>query len=142
MRTSKDGLDLIEAFEGLRLEAYQDSGGVWTIGIGHTMGVGPGDRITETEAREYLREDLADAERGVLNLVTVPLRQSQFDALVSFAFNLGSGALAQSTLLKEVNRGRHEYVPRELARWVHAGGQRLKGLARRRSAEAVLYLKD
>lgn len=142
MKISKDGLDLIKRFEGLRLEAYKCSGDVWTIGYGHTKGVKPGDVITEEQANQFLREDVAWAEDAVNGYVYAGITQSAFDALVSFTFNLGTGALQSSTLLKKVNAGEHARVVEQLGRWVNAGGKPLKGLARRRAAEAVLYLKD
>lgn len=140
------GLDLIKRFEGLRLQAYDDNGampgGVWTIGYGHTGGVRPGDEITEAEAERLLREDLATAERAVIRLVHVPLSGNQFATLVSFAFNVGEGALARSTLLKRLNQGRYEDVPAQLMRWVFQGKTRLRGLERRRAAEADLWLAE
>lgn len=142
MRTSQRGLDLIKGYEKLRLTAYKDSAGVWTIGYGHTRTAAPGMQITEDQADALLREDLRDAEDAVNALVTTRLNQGQFDALVSWTFNLGQGALAQSSMLDDVNAARHAYVPREMTRWVHAGGRPLKGLARRRVDEAKLYLED
>jgi lysozyme len=95
--------------------------------------------ITEDEATEILVLDVAKAEKAVLRLITVPLSDGQFDALVSFTFNLGSGALQRSTLRRKVNREDHAEVPAEFLRWVWAGGKKLKGLIRRREAEAALY---
>lgn len=141
MQISQRGLDLIKRYEGYRAMAYKDSAGVWTIGYGHTRTAEPGMQITEDQAESLLRDDLTTAEAAVSDLVTARLNQNQFDALVSFAFNLGRGALSTSTLLKDVNGARHEYAPRELTRWVHAGGRPLLGLARRRVAEAQLYLE-
>ncbi|MEO0624068.1 MAG: lysozyme [Pseudomonadota bacterium] len=142
MKTSKDGLDLIKRYEGLRLEAYKCDGDVWTIGYGHTKGVKPGDVITEEQADAYLREDVRQAEGAVNRLTYRGLRQSQFDALVSFVFNLGTGNFSRSTLRKKVNAGEHARVVQELGKWVLAGGAPSFGLARRRAAEAVLYLRD
>lgn len=142
MKTSKDGLDLIKRYEGLRLEAYKCDGDVWTIGYGHTNGVKPGDVITEEQANQFLREDVAWAEDAVNGYVHASITQSAFDALVSFTFNLGANAFQKSTLLKNVNAGEHAGVVEQFGRWVKAGGKPLKGLARRRAAEAVLYLKD
>jgi lysozyme len=143
------GLALIKHFEGCRLEAYQDSGGVWTIGYGHTRAVKPGDRITDAQAESLLRADLANSERSVGALVRVPLSQAQFDALVSFEFNTGglelrgkAGKPAPSMLLRLVNDERHLAVPEQLCRWRHDNGRELKGLIRRRVAEAALYLED
>src|SRR5262245_12639546 len=101
MKTSQAGMGLIEEFEGCILHAYPDpatGGAPWTIGYGHTAGVQPGDTCSREQALDWLRKDLAWAEAAVNRLVAVPLEQHQFDALVSFTFNLGQGALAQSTL--------------------------------------------
>jgi lysozyme len=143
------GLALIKHFEGCRLDAYQDTGGIWTIGYGHTRAVKPGDRISDAQAESLLRADLASSERSVGTLVRVPLTQAQFDALVSFEFNTGglqvrsrTGRSQASTLLKLVNEERHLAVPEQLCRWRHDNGRELKGLIRRRVAEAALYLED
>lgn len=136
---SEDGLSLIKGFEGLRLTAYQDSVGVWTIGYGHTAGVRPGDQITQAQADEYLRQDTGWAQQAVRNLVTVPLSQGQFDALTSFTFNLGAGALEGSTLLAKLNSGDYAGAQAEFGRWVHADGQVLQGLVNRRATEAELF---
>ena len=138
-RTGKAGLELIKHFEGLRLEAYLCPAGVWTIGYGSTRGVYQGMTVTESEAEAMLRRDLLAAERSVLRLVTVRLTDNQFDALVSFVFNLGGGALQRSTLRQKLNRGDYDVVPRELMKWVRAGGKILPGLVRRRQAEAELF---
>lgn len=136
---SAAGVDLIKGFEGLRLAAYQDSAGVWTIGYGHTGGVQPGDRITTAEAEQLLRQDTAWAQQAVRDLVRVPLSQGQFDALTSFTFNLGAGALESSTLLRKLNAGDAAGAQAEFGRWIHADGQVLPGLVRRRAAEAALF---
>jgi GH24 family phage-related lysozyme (muramidase) len=114
-----------------------------TIGYGHV--VNPDERqqfasgITSEQAEALLRQDVQIAERAVLRLITVPLTDGQFDALVSFTFNLGAGALQRSTLRRKVNRGDHAAVPPEFRKWVWAGGRKLEGLVRRREAEAALY---
>lgn len=136
---SQNGLDLIKGFEGLRLSAYQDSAGVWTIGYGHTGNVKPGDRITQAQADELLQKDTAWAQQAVRDQVKVPLSQGQFDALTSFTFNLGAGALEKSTLLKKLNAGDYAGAQAEFGKWVHAGGEVLQGLVRRRAAEADLF---
>ena len=97
------------------------------------------DGIDEATAEELLRCDVGTAERAVLRLIRVPLEDGRFDVLSSFAFNLGAGALQRSTLRRKVNRGEHDAVPAEFGRWVFAGGRKLKGLVRRREAEAELY---
>ena len=103
MKTSKDGIDLIKEFEGFRKDAYLCPGGVWTIGYGHTRGVRAGDSILESEAEDLLKEDLREAEEAVSHLVSTPLRQSQFDALVSLVYNIGSGNFCTSTIRKVIN---------------------------------------
>lgn len=136
---SQRGVDLIKGFEGLRLSAYKDSAGVWTIGYGHTSGVKPGQRISQAQAEQFLRSDVKWAEQAVRDNVKVPISQNQFDALTSFTFNLGAGALKSSTLLKKLNAGDTAGAQAEFGKWVHAGGQRLEGLVRRRAEEAALF---
>ena len=139
MQISKAGLDLIKQFEGLYLKAYSCPAGVPTIGYGHTAGVAMGQSITQQQADDYLRRDVRQFERAVSRLVRVPLTQGQFDALVSFAFNLGEGALAQSTLLRLLNAGDYAGAAAQLDRWNKAGGRVLPGLVRRRAAERALF---
>ena len=138
-----DGLVLIKRFEGFAPEIYICPGGWPTIGYGHVVRDGEQDRyadgIDEATAEDLLRRDVEVAERAVLRLIRVPLEDRQFDALGSFAFNLGAGALQRSTLRRKVNREEHDDVPAEFRRWVFAGGRRLKGLIRRREVEAGLY---
>jgi lysozyme len=140
MQISQKGIDLIKHFEGVRLNTYQDSVGVWTIGYGHTKGVHAGMKITETEAENLLKQDLATFEAGVSNLVKVPVNQDQYDALVSFAFNLGLGTLTGSTLLHKLNAKDYHGAAEEFGKWVHAGHQVLPGLVSRRKAEEELFL--
>ena len=139
MVASPMALELIKHFEGLRLDAYLDAVGVPTIGYGSTNGVTLGQTLTEPEAEALLLEDIGRFTPGINRLVTVPLTQSQFDALTSFAFNLGLGALGKSTLLKKLNAGDYSAAQGEFDRWVYAGGKKLAGLVRRRRAEAVLF---
>jgi lysozyme len=141
MHINQAGLDLIKKFEGLRLRAYQDSVGVWTIGYGHTDGVWDGQRITEDEAEALLKSDLKLAEQGVTDMVTAPINENQFAALVSFAFNLGTNALRGSTLLRQLNMGFPKAAAEQFLRWDHAGGKLLLGLQLRRQAERALFLK-
>lgn len=141
MQITQEGLDLIKSFEGLRLEAYQDAVGVWTIGYGHTRGVKPGMRITEAEAEDLLRKDVEDFERGVTARVRVPINANEFSALVSFAFNVGLAALARSTALQRLNAGDRMGAAEALTWWNKAGGRVLPGLVRRRNAEKALFLK-
>jgi len=139
MKISQEGVNLIKHFEGCRLEAYKCPAGVWTIGYGHTKGVKEGDEIEQEAAEAFLIEDLEAFEQAVARLVKVPLTQQQFDALVSFTFNLGAGNLAASTLLRKLNNYQYAEVPEQMMRWVKAGGQVLDGLVRRRAAEAALF---
>ena len=133
------GLALIKQFEGLRLEAYRDTGGVWTVGFGHTLSVKPGDKITEAQAETLLKADLITATKSVDSLVTVPLTENQRDALISFEFN--TGGLMGSTLLKLLNAKDYVGACAEFARWHKDNGVRLRGLLRRRVAEMALYLE-
>jgi lysozyme len=140
MKISMNGLNLIKDFEGLRLQAYQCSANVWTIGYGHTAGVSANNVISEEEALLFLRQDVAESERAVAQHVHVPLTQNQFDALVSFVFNLGIGNFRTSTLRKKLNVGDYEGAAQEFGRWIKAGGKVLSGLVRRREAERSLFL--
>lgn len=142
MKISQSGRDLIARFEGLRLEAYQDSVGVWTIGYGHTKGVYPGQVITLEQANAFLDDDLATHASGIFKYVTVKLNQNQFDALVSFHFNLGPDILRNSQLLNYINTQQWQNAASEMKKYVYAGGQLLEGLVNRRNAEAELFLKN
>jgi len=144
-KINKNGLALIKRWEGLRLSAYQDSAGVWTIGYGHTAAVGKpyvyeGMKISGQKAEAILMRDLEQYETAINDVVKVPLTDNQFAALVSFAYNVGVGALRKSTLLKKLNKGDYDSVPAELMKWVNAGGKKLKGLENRRAAEAGLWV--
>ncbi|MBS1205286.1 MAG: Phage related lysozyme [Proteobacteria bacterium] len=139
MKTGVHGLTIIKEFEGLRLRAYQCSANVWTIGYGHTAGVGVDDIITEDQAISLLHQDVAESERAVNQYVHVPLTQNQFDALVSFVFNLGIGNFCTSTLLKKLNTEDYTGAAGEFLRWVNASGKVLPGLVRRRQAEKALF---
>ena len=139
MNIGPQGLELIKAFEGCKLTAYLDSVGVATIGYGHTKGVKMGDTCTQAQADAWLSEDLKDAEECVKAAVTVPMTQHEFDALVSFTFNLGCGNLRKSTLLRLLNNSDHDGAALEFRRWDKAGGQVLAGLTRRRDAESRLF---
>jgi GH24 family phage-related lysozyme (muramidase) len=150
---SDDGIELIKRFEGLHkvqpdglISSYRCAAGVWTIGWGSTKGIRSGMKITVEEAEEKLRDDLKTAESAVKQHVSVPLSQGQYDALVSFIFNLGSGNFRSSSLLKRLNRGLYDDVPEQLLRWNKArvGGKLtvLRGLTRRRAAEAAIFSRD
>ncbi|WP_191939625.1 lysozyme (plasmid) [Pantoea agglomerans] len=140
MKVSSRGLELIKQSEGIFLQAYRCPANVLTIGYGHTAGVQPGDVITAKQADTFLQEDVAESVRAVNRLVTVPLTQNQFDALVSFVFNLGIGNFRTSTLLKKLNAGDYTGAADEFSRWVRAGGKQLPGLIKRRDAEKSLFL--
>ena len=140
-RISDIGLKKLKEFEGLRKEAYYDAAGVPTIGYGHTHGVRMGDVISEYWAEMFLKADLYDVEKQVDSL-GLDLNQPQFDALVSFAFNLGFYKLKTSTLLKTIKEGGSmRAIKKEFKRWVYAGGQKLKGLERRREWEARRFFE-
>ena len=141
MKVSQNGLALIQRFEGFEPQIYKDAAGYPTIGYGHLIRKGEdfSQGLTREEGKVLLQQDAAFAEAAVKRLIQIRLSQSQFDALVSFTFNLGGGALQRSTLRRKVNRAEHAEVPSELLRWVWAGGRKLRGLIRRRQAEARLY---
>jgi GH24 family phage-related lysozyme (muramidase) len=141
-KTNAKGLRLIKAFEGLRLNAYLDAVGVWTIGYGTTQGVQPGMRITEAQAEALLRKDLDRFEAAVNRLVKVPLNEDQFAALVAFTYNVGEGALETSTLLQLLNRRDIGGAADQFLRWDKGGGRTLAGLTRRRRAERALFLGE
>ena len=139
MKISQEGLALIKKFEGCKLESYKCAAGVWTIGYGSTKGIKEGMSISQEEADNLLLEDVAVFEDNVSDAVTMPLSQHQFDALVSWTFNLGGANLKASTMLKKLNAGEYEEVPAQMKRWNKAGGKVLQGLIRRREAEALLF---
>jgi lysozyme len=140
MNISAAGIKLIESFEGVRLTAYQDIKGIWTIGVGHTgTDVRPGMTITQAQAEQLLLADVAHAVATVNSCVTVTLNQDEFDALVDFAFNAGCGALEGSTLLKDLNGGNYTAAADQFEDWDHAAGKVVAGLLRRREAEAEMF---
>jgi len=139
MKIGEKGLEIIKHFEQLFLEAYKCPAGVWTIGWGSIKNVHEGMVITEEAAIARLKEDVKDAENGVNRYVKVDLNQDQFDAIVSWTFNLGSGNLSSSTMLKRINAKEWHDVPHQIKRWNKAAGKVLKGLVRRRNAEALLW---
>lgn len=138
------GLALIKHYEGFSAAIYLCAAGYPTVGYGHV--VKPDERahfatgITDDEGEQLLRRDVQIAEAAVLRLIRVPLTDGQFDALVSFTFNLGAGALQRSTLRRHINNKNHFNVSQEFAKWVWSGNQKLLGLARRRHAESMLYM--
>jgi len=141
-RLSKRGARFIARFEGFSSVPYRDGGGIWTIGFGHTSGVGPGSRpITRAKGLRLLRRDAGDAAKAVRSLVRVKLSQNQFDALVSFVFNVGAANFATSTLLRLLNEGHYSQVPIQLDRWIRdAQGRVEQGLVSRRRAEGRLFI--
>nr|WP_315413852.1 lysozyme [uncultured Pseudomonas sp.] len=140
MHTSQKGVSLIKSFEGLRLNSYQDSVGVWTIGYGATRGVTAGMAITNEQAERMLVNDIGRFEPEIERLVKVALTQGQWDALVSFTYNLGAANLGSSTLLKLLNAGNYAGAADQFPRWNKAGGQVLTGLVKRRAAERSMFL--
>lgn len=142
MRINQIGADFIKRHEGLRLTAYKDVGGRWTIGYGHLLPPNEdfeGYTITRTEADTLFTADVKEAEDAVNRLATVPLTQNQFNALVSWTFNLGQGNLQTSTMLRVLNNGDYERAAQELQRWIYAGGEVISGLVNRRQDEANLF---
>ena len=145
MKVNKQGIQLVKSFEGCFLNAYLCPAKVWTIGYGNTKyqngtAVKQGDKITQEQAETLLSDILAEFSKDVSKLIKVELNDNQFSALVSFAFNLGVGALSKSTLLKKVNANPNDKtIENEFMRWVSAGGKKLNGLVRRRTAESKLY---
>jgi lysozyme len=144
MTYSKNCQSFVASFEGLRLTAYQDSVGVWTIGYGHTLNVTPGMVITEAQAFALLAIDLGKASNAVNYFLVdkgVKLTQDEFDALCDFVFNLGATAFQNSTMLKLLLAGHIEQAAYQFDLWDHAGGKMVAGLLRRRQAETELFEK-
>lgn len=140
MTTSVEGKRLIKNFEGLRLEAYKCPAGVPTIGYGHTKGVKIGQKITAAQAEDYLVEDIGPIERELNNL-EINFRQEQFDALVSWIFNLGLGNFRHSTMLIRISTDASDVeITDQMVRWVNSTGSPLIGLKKRRIAEANMFL--
>jgi lysozyme len=140
---SAAGLGLTKRFEGLELSAYQDQGGVWTIGYGHTgPNVHGGLTITEEQAEQLLESDIAAAVTCVNRAVKAPIEQHHFDALVDFVFNLGPTSLLTSTLLRHVNAGRFAEAAQQFLLWDHCKGVVVPGLLRRRHAEMEMFLQS
>lgn len=133
------GEALIKGFEKLALKAYKVGNDVPTIGWGHTLNVHLGDTCTEAQAQQWFDEDTSVARIAVSNAVIVPLNQNQFDALVSFTFNLGGGSLRTSTLLRLLNAGEYEGAAAEFGKWIYSQGVKLNGLVTRRAAESALF---
>ena len=142
MNISQKGINLIKNFEGCRLTAYKCPANILTIGYGHTgSDVHTGQKITQEEAEKLLRQDLIIHCNNVSKLVKVPLNQNQFDALVSFEYNVGYGNFKSSTLLKLLNQGKYKEASEQFGRWKFAGGKVLAGFVKRREAEKQLFLQ-
>lgn len=145
MKISNRGIELIKQFEGCELEAYADIIGVWTIGFGNTYyldntKVKKGDKITDKQADELLRETIKGYEIGISKSLKTTIKQNQFDALVCIAYNVGVQAIQKSTLLKLVNKNPNDpKIADEFLKWNKAGGKSVNGLTRRRIAESKLY---
>ena len=140
-RMSEKGLKLLEGYEGIRLVAYLDTAGVWTIGVGHTgPEVHEGMIATLEQVRKWLDEDVREAEDAVNRAVKVALTQDMFDSLASFVFNLGATQFAKSTLLRKLNAGDYVGAGKEFKRWVYSGGKVTPGLVKRRHSEAEAFL--
>lgn len=147
MRISQKGIDFIKSHEALRLKAYQDSKGVWTIGWGHTKNVHPGDVITREQAERFIRDDFAWVERTLnADLVTgrdKPLvTQNEFDALCSLVFNIGSQAYLESTVRRKIKQGDKMAAARAFKMWVYSEHKFVQGLANRRADEVRLFLQS
>ena len=139
MEISQEGVSLIKKFEGCELEAYKCAAGKWTIGYGRTKNVKEGDTIEQEVADNLLNEEMSEYEGYINDMVESDLKQNEFDALVSWVYNLGSSNLSSSTLLQKLNTKEWDDVPNQIKRWNKAGGKVLQGLIRRREAEALLF---
>jgi lysozyme len=143
MTYSKSGINLIESFESCRLTSYQDSKGVWTIGYGHTgPDVKPGMTCIPTQAEQWLETDINWAEYVVNHNIYVSMTQDEFDALVDFVFNVGSGNFLGSGLLRLINAGLYRQAAAQFDLWDHSAGKVVAGLLRRRQAETNLFEED
>lgn len=140
MQMGQKGFDLIKQFEGFKANAYKCPANVWTIGYGTTKGVKEGQHITVATANTFLLNDVAQFVKDINTLVKVPLTQNQFDALVCFVYNVGTGNFRSSTLLKMINSRNFAGAAAQFVRWNKAKGVTLNGLTRRREAEAALFL--
>jgi lysozyme len=139
MKLSKGGADFVKKYEGCRLNAYKCPAGVWTIGYGSTAGVKEGQVISQAQAEALFDKDIQRFVDGVNQAVKVELNQNQFDALVSFAYNCGVGALQKSTLLEYVNKRQFDKASVEFEKWNKGGGKVLQGLVSRRNEEQALF---
>lgn len=140
MTHSENATKLVAQFEGLSLHAYQDQGGIWTIGYGHTQGVKAGDICTTEQALIWLGGDLGVADAALARLATVPLTQNEYDALTSLVFNIGQGNFAKSTVLGQLKQGFYPEAADAILMWNKVAGVVNNGLVRRRAAERALFL--
>lgn len=138
MITGESGINLIKKFEGCKLTAYLCPAGVWTIGYGHTEGVKKGDKITQDKAEELLKQDLSKFE-DALNSYGFAISQNQFDALISFIFNIGISAFRTSTMFKYLRKNQYVAAADQFNKWVYVNHKPSKGLERRREAERALF---
>lgn len=142
MQTNKEGLEIINSFESCRLAAYLPTlDDKWTIGFGHTEGVKEGDVCTQKEAEDWRQQNLAEAELAVERNVSVALNENEFSALVCLVFNIGRGNFRKSSLLRLLNEGDYNAAAEEFKKWNRQAGKVVKGLTRRRAAEALLFTK-
>ena len=139
MTASPRAYSLIKQFEGLRLRSYRDVTGVWTVGYGTTAGAHADQTITEEQADALLRQEVERLEPILSAAITAPVAQAQFDACVSFAYNLGAGAFSRSTLLKKINAGDMLGASAEFPKWVFASGREMPGLVHRRAEEKAVF---
>lgn len=142
MKTSENGIKIIKKFEGCKLEAYRCPSGILTIGYGHTQNVNAGETITRRQALYFLEKDIEVAEKAVNSLVKVTLNQNQYDALVSFVFNVGYGNFRISTMLKLINQDNLSAAAEQFDKWVLSNGRKIRGLVIRRRLEKELFLRE
>lgn len=140
MEISEIGINLIKQFEGCRLKSYKCPAGIWTIGYGHTKDVKEGLTITQEKAEALLKQDLKIHCKNVSNLVKIPLKQNEFDALVSFEYNVGYGNFSKSTMLKLINSGNKKDASDEFDKWIYVNGKEVKGLKIRRAKEKAYFI--
>lgn len=141
MEISKEGLEFITRLEGCKLKAYLCPAKVWTIGVGHTQNVKQGDEITKEQALEYLKQDIIPCERVINQNVKITLSQQEFDALVSFIFNIGAGAFLKSTMMRFLKVNDKRLAAGQFDRWNKIKGEVSNGLTNRRAKEKELFLK-
>lgn len=141
MIQSHDLLPFVEGWEGLRTTAYNDGGGVWTIGIGRTKGVRPGDTCTEEQARAWFADEMREYAAALEAYLIRPPSQQQFDALLSLAYNCGVAAIGMSGVVARHNAGLHEDCANRFLLWNKDGGRPVAGLTKRREAERAIYLR-